>query len=159
MLLEGDGVSNYREDDLIIIGANAPHFFRSPQYFEQSMDLLFPNRMWFTLTQILGWNLPWSYTWGSKFEWFIFEKSKGMMIRGEAHDQAGILIDQMRRSSNLSIINDFTAKSLKIFCSNDEYICIANWRYCQFGRGTKYQTWWPIFLFLLIILREYYLYK
>ena len=36
MLLVGDGVSNYREDDLIIIGANAPHFFRSDLVINQA---------------------------------------------------------------------------------------------------------------------------
>jgi AraC-like DNA-binding protein len=40
-LLVGNGVRNYRENDLIMIGANVPHFFRSdPQYFEPNTSLL-----------------------------------------------------------------------------------------------------------------------
>jgi quercetin dioxygenase-like cupin family protein len=45
MLLVGDGVSNYREDDLIIIGANAPHFLEATLNILSKVWIYFPNRM------------------------------------------------------------------------------------------------------------------
>jgi AraC-like DNA-binding protein len=124
MLLVGDGVSNYREDDLIIIGANAPHFFRSdPQYFEQSMDLLSKSNVIHFDPNFWGetfMKLPEAASLSDLFS----RIRKGMMIRGEARDQAGVLIDQMRQSSGIDRVI-LLLKVLKIFAGATDYTYVS----------------------------------
>ncbi|WP_044173055.1 AraC family transcriptional regulator [Flectobacillus major] len=101
MLLVGDGVSNYREDDLIFIGSNAPHFFRSdPHYFEQSMDLQ-------SRSTVIHFDANF---WGEGFlkmpeavvlnDLFIRAR-KGLLIRGEARDEIGVLMASMLDATSI----------------------------------------------------------
>lgn len=94
-LLVGNGVKNYRENDLIIIGANVPHFFRSdPKYFEANTSLL-------SKSSVIHFNPAF---WGDGFMQIpetiqlneLFQRARrGLMIGGSIKEEIVRLMSQM----------------------------------------------------------------
>ncbi len=111
MLLVGDGVSNYRENDLIVIGANAPHFFRSDDtYFEQGTPLL-------SKSTVIHFNPD-----------FLTRASKGFLIRAESGNEAKELIATMLQATGLQrvilllkVLNHLTRVESILELSKSEY--------------------------------------
>jgi AraC-like DNA-binding protein len=100
-LLIGDGVSSYREHNLIMIGADAPHFFRSdPQYFEPNTPLL-------SKSAVIHFQ---DNFWGDGFMDIpetialkeLFKRAKrGLIIEGIAREKVAVLMQEIVGATGL----------------------------------------------------------
>ncbi len=101
MLLVGDGVSSYRENDLIFIGSNASHFFKSDaQYADPSNNLLSKSTVIHFHANFWGENflkMPESVVLNE----LLSRAKKGLIIRGGARDLIGQLMAQMLEARGL----------------------------------------------------------
>lgn len=128
MLLVGDGVSNYRENDLIVIGANAPHFFRSDDaYFEQGTPLLSKSTVIHFNPDFLGQTFLEMSEMKNVTD-FLTRASKGFLIRAESGNEAKELIATMLQATGLQrvilllkVLNHLTRVESILELSKSEY--------------------------------------
>lgn len=128
MLLVGDGVSNYRENDLIVIGANAPHFFRSDDaYFEQGTPLLSQSTVIHFNPDFLGQTFLEMSEMKNVTD-FLNKARKGFLIRAESGNEAKELIATMLQETGLQrvilllkVLNHLTRVESILELSKSEY--------------------------------------
>ncbi len=128
MLLVGDGVSNYRENDLIVIGANAPHFFRSDDvYFEQGTALLSKSTVIHFNPDFLGQTFLEMSEMKNVTD-FLNRARKGFLIRAESGSEAKELIATMLQATGLQrvilllkVLNHLTRVESVLELSKSEY--------------------------------------
>jgi AraC-like DNA-binding protein len=128
MLLVGDGVSNYRENDLIVIGANAPHFFRSDDaYFEQGTALLSKSTVIHFNPDFLGQTFLEMSEMKNVTD-FLTRARKGFLIRAESGNEAKELIATMLQATGLQrvilllkVLNHLTRVESILELSKSEY--------------------------------------
>lgn len=100
-LLVGNGVRSFRENDLIMIGPNVPHFFRSdPHYFE-------PNSTLMSRSVVIHFNPNF---WGDSFMKIpesvllneLFQKAKkGLLVGGAVREKVGVLMEEMLNTTGI----------------------------------------------------------
>ena len=129
----GDRISNFSHGEVVLVGENLPHTWRSnEEYFHNNPDLNIEVIVIQFLPDCLGdylLNLPEAYLLPK-----LYEKAKsGMVITGEANEK---LIELMHRAVNATNLDKIIIllQMLKILSETDEYEVIVN------GRAVFYQS-------------------
>ncbi|GAB3325054.1 AraC family transcriptional regulator [Larkinella ripae] len=129
----GDKISNFSHGEIVLVGENLPHTWRSgKEYFHNDPDLMTEVIVIQFLPDCLGddlLKLPEAYLIPK-----LFEKAKsGMVIHGKANEKLAELMHKSLDASNLDKII-ILLSLLKILAETDEYELIVN------GRAVFYQS-------------------
>ncbi|WP_316809937.1 AraC family transcriptional regulator [Pedobacter heparinus] len=129
----GDNISNFSPGEMILLGENLPHTWRSKdEYLQNNPDLQIEAMVIQFLPDCLGkylLNLPEAYLIPK-----LFEKAKsGMIINGKTKDKLAALMSSSIEATNLDRII-ILLSILKTLAETDEYATIVT------GKNTFYQS-------------------
>lgn len=129
----GDNISNFSPGEMILLGENLPHTWRSKdEYLQNNPDLQIEAMVIQFLPDCLGkylLNLPEAYLIPK-----LFEKAKsGMIISGKTKDKLAALMSSSIEATNLDSII-ILLSILKTLAETDEYATIVT------GKSTFYQS-------------------